>query len=90
MIFVTPVVEHWLDRNLAQWVDHERTLNHGFTERERGRGRGREGERGREREGEGGREGSRERVRERERIKISYPFLSMNMCGMVHVNNPMV
>ena len=24
--FVTPVVEHWLEREIAQWVHHERTL----------------------------------------------------------------
>ena len=22
--FVTPVVEHWLEREIAQWVHHER------------------------------------------------------------------
>ena len=39
--FVTPVVEHWLQREIAQWVNmkdrsddpshYERTLYHGFT-----------------------------------------------------------
>ena len=24
--FVTPVVDHWLEREIAQWVDHEQTL----------------------------------------------------------------
>ena len=23
MTFVTPVVEHWLEREIAQWVHHE-------------------------------------------------------------------
>ena len=42
--FVTPVVEHWLEREIAQWVHpmkdrsnepshHERTLLHGATSR---------------------------------------------------------
>ena len=25
---ITPVVEHWLEREIAQWVHHERTLYH--------------------------------------------------------------
>ena len=24
--FVTPVVEHWLEREIAQWVHHERSI----------------------------------------------------------------
>ena len=42
MAFVTPVAEHWLEREIAQWVHpmedrsddpmhHERTLYHGAT-----------------------------------------------------------
>ena len=26
--FITPVVEHWVEREIAQWVHHERTLYH--------------------------------------------------------------
>ena len=26
MAFVTPVVEHWLERDIAQWVHHERSI----------------------------------------------------------------
>ena len=26
MAFVTPVVEHWLEREIAQWVHHERSI----------------------------------------------------------------
>ena len=24
--FVTPVMEHWLEREIAQWVDHEGSI----------------------------------------------------------------
>ena len=30
MAFVTPVVEHWLEREIAQWVHHEGSI-HGAT-----------------------------------------------------------
>ena len=30
--FVTPVVEHWLEREIAQWILHERSY-HGATSR---------------------------------------------------------
>ena len=79
--FVTPVVEHWLEREIAQWVHpmtdrpddpshHERTL---LPRRERQRERKRdikrktETERDRKRERE--REKERERERERERMR---------------------
>ena len=26
MAFVTPVVEHWLEREIAQWVHHEGSI----------------------------------------------------------------
>ena len=26
MAFVTPVVEHWLEQEIAQWVHHERSI----------------------------------------------------------------
>ena len=26
MAFVTPVVEHWLEREKAQWVQHEESI----------------------------------------------------------------
>ena len=26
--FVTPVVEHWQEREMAQWIHHEQTLYH--------------------------------------------------------------
>ena len=26
MTFVTPVVEHWLEREIAQWVHHEGSI----------------------------------------------------------------
>ena len=27
MAFVTPIVEHWLEWEIAQWVHHERSIN---------------------------------------------------------------
>ena len=26
MAFVTPVMEHWLEREIAQWVHHEESI----------------------------------------------------------------
>ena len=26
MVFVTPVIEHWLERKIAQWVHHEESI----------------------------------------------------------------
>ena len=26
LLFVTPVVEHWLEREIAQWVHHEESI----------------------------------------------------------------
>ena len=31
MAFVTPVVEHWLEEEIAQWVHHEWMLYYGAT-----------------------------------------------------------
>ena len=43
MAFGTSVVEHWLEREIAQWVHHEGTLYHGATSRSPPDGRGKEG-----------------------------------------------
>ena len=43
--FVTPVGEHWLEREIAQWVHYERMLDHGPTPRSIRRRRRRERER---------------------------------------------
>ena len=31
--FVTPVVEHWLEREIAQWVHHEESIRQPMSER---------------------------------------------------------
>ena len=31
MAFVTPVVEHWLEREIAQWVHHEGSIQQSIT-----------------------------------------------------------
>ena len=30
MAFVTPVVEHWLEREIAQWVHREGSIQHSY------------------------------------------------------------
>ena len=32
-VFVTPVVEHWLEREIAQWVHHEGSTHRTMSER---------------------------------------------------------
>ena len=31
MSFVTPVMEHWLEREIAQWVHHEGSIQQSIT-----------------------------------------------------------
>ena len=35
MAFVTPVVEHWLEEELVQWVNNEQIIYHGGTSKKK-------------------------------------------------------
>ena len=67
--FVTPVVEHWLEQEIAQWVGRQRESEREREREREERERERERERDREREKEKKREKERKREREREEEK---------------------